>query len=62
MRGGDDIFLVEMARGRDGVEIPLGAIADGRVPIRTYSLKASAKRAAQRLIESVLDEDHARRT
>lgn len=54
---GDDIFLVEVARGRDGVELPLSAIVDGRVTVRTYSRKASAKRAAQSLIERVLDED-----
>ncbi len=56
---GDDVFLVEVVRGRDGVELPLSAIADTHTAIRTYSRKASAKRAAQRLIESVLDEDRA---
>lgn len=53
----EDIFLVEVVRGDDGVELTSSAIADGCVPVRTYSTKASAKRAAQRLIERVLDED-----
>jgi hypothetical protein len=54
---GDDIFLIEVVRGRDGLELPLSAIANGRVTIRTYSRKASAKRAAQSLIERVLAYD-----
>jgi hypothetical protein len=54
---GDDIFLVEIPEGLDGVELPLSAIANEREALRTYSRKSRAKRAAQRLIESLLDED-----
>ena len=56
---GDDVFLVEVVRGRDGVEVSMTALAEGGVAVRTYSRKASAKRAAQRLIERLLDEDEA---
>jgi hypothetical protein len=56
---GEDVFLVEIVCGRDGVEVSLTALAEGSVPVPTYSRKASAKRAAQRLIERLLDEDDA---
>jgi hypothetical protein len=54
---GEEVFLVEVVRGLDGLELPISAIAARTRYVRTYSRKASAKRAAQRLIESLLDED-----
>jgi hypothetical protein len=54
---GREIFLVEPRPGRGGVEVSLPEIAAATSPIRTYSRKASAKRAAQRMIERVLDDD-----
>ncbi len=54
---GDDVFLVEPRAGLGGIEITIAAIASSTSRLRTYLHKASAKRAAQRMIERVLDED-----
>lgn len=56
-RDGRAVFLVEPRKGRGGVEMTIGAIADPGSGIRAYARKSSAKRAAQRMIERVLDED-----
>jgi hypothetical protein len=53
---GDKIFLVEARKGRGGVELAAKAIAAPITSVRTYARKSSAKRAAQRMIERVLDE------
>ena len=54
---GREVFLVEPRKGRGGVEMTIDAIADQGSGIRSYPRKSSAKRAAQRMIERVLDED-----
>jgi hypothetical protein len=52
-RDGEDVFLVELAPGRSVAELTMdGIVAAG---LRTYPRKSSAKRAAQRMIERVLD-------
>jgi hypothetical protein len=53
---GREIYLVELREGRGGVEVAIADIANGTSRLRTYAHKASAKRAAQRMIERVLDE------
>jgi len=53
-RGGRDVFLVETADGRSAAELTTAAIVAAGLP--TYARKSSAKRAAQRMIERVLDE------
>jgi hypothetical protein len=53
-RNGEDVFLVETAPGRSVAELTMDAIAAAGLP--TYARKSSAKRAAQRMIERVLDE------
>jgi hypothetical protein len=53
-RNGRDVFLVETVRGRSVAELTTDQIAGAGLP--TYARKSSAKRAAQRMIERVLDE------
>lgn len=53
-REGHDVFLVETVRGRSVAELTTAAILAADLP--TYARKASAKRAAQRMIERVLGE------
>jgi hypothetical protein len=53
-REGHDVFLVETVRGRSVAELTTEQIAAAGLP--TYARKSSAKRAAQRMIERVLDE------
>ena len=53
-REGRDVFLVETVRGRSVAELTTGAIVAAGLP--TYGRKSSAKRAAQRMIERVLDD------
>jgi hypothetical protein len=55
--GGREIYLVELYPGHGGLEVAIADIAAGTSSVRTYAHKASAKRAAQRMIERVLDED-----
>ena len=55
--GGNEIFLLERRPGAGALEMPLSTIALADSGVRTYGTKASAKRAAQRMIERVLDED-----
>jgi hypothetical protein len=47
-------FLVETVRGRAVAELTMAAIEAGGLP--TYAHKSSAKRAAQQMIDRVLDE------
>jgi mevalonate pyrophosphate decarboxylase len=54
-RDGKDVFLVETAPGRSVAELTMNAIVAAGLP--TYAHKSSAKRAAQRMIERVLNED-----
>ena len=54
---GDEVFLVERREGCGAVELSLSALATSTTRVLTYGRKASAKRAAQRMIERVLDED-----
>ena len=49
------MFLVESAPGRSVAELTMGAIVAAGLP--TYAHKSTAKRAAQRMIERVLNED-----
>jgi hypothetical protein len=53
-REGQDVFLVETVLGRAVAELTTAAIMAAGLP--TYACKASAKRAAQRMIERVLDD------
>ena len=52
-RGGQDVFLVERRSSGVGEEIAMGAVPSAGIP--TYAHKSSAKRAAQKMIERVLD-------
>ena len=52
-RNGQDVFLVETVPGRSVAELTADAIVAAAIP--TYGRKSSAKRAAQRMIERVLD-------
>jgi hypothetical protein len=54
-RDGHDVFLVETVPARSVAELTMDAIIAAGLP--TYAHKSSAKRAAQRMIERVLDED-----
>ena len=50
------VFLVEQQRRRGlGVELPIAVIATPAGKVVSYACKSSAKRAAQRMIERVLD-------
>jgi hypothetical protein len=53
-RGGQEVFLVETVRGRSVAELTIAGVTAADVP--TYAHKASAKRAAQMMIERVLDD------
>ena len=53
-RSGQDVFLVETVPGRSVAELTIEAIVAAGIP--TYARKSSAKRAAQRMIERVLDD------
>jgi hypothetical protein len=53
---GQEVFLVEPRKGQGGIELATEVIANPASGIATYARKASAKRAAQRMIERVLDE------
>lgn len=53
-RNGQDVFLVETVPGRSVAELTADAIVAAAIP--TYARKSSAKRAAQRMIERVLDD------
>ena len=52
-RGGQDVFLIERHPPGVGEEIAMDAVAAAGIP--TYGRKSSAKRAAQKMIERVLD-------
>jgi hypothetical protein len=54
-RDGADVFLVETVAGRSVAELTMDAVVAAGLP--TYAHKSSAKRAAQRMIERVLDQD-----
>jgi hypothetical protein len=54
---GHEVFLIERRPGVGAVEMGISTIARDDSGVRTYAAKASAKRAAQRMIERVLDED-----
>jgi hypothetical protein len=56
-RDGREVFLVEPRKGRGGVEINIDTLANPASGVRAYARKSSAKRAAQRMIERVHDED-----
>ena len=53
-RDGEDVFLVELAPGRSVAELTMDGIVAAGLP--TYAGKSSAKGAAQRVIERVLDD------
>jgi hypothetical protein len=53
-RNGQDVFLVETVRARSVAELTIEAIV--AAGITTYAHKSSAKKAAQRMIERVLDD------
>jgi hypothetical protein len=53
-REGRDVFLVETVRGRSVAELTTEQIAAAGLP--TYARKSGAKRAAQRILERVLDQ------
>ena len=53
-REGHEVFLVETVRGRSVAELTTAAIVAAGLP--TYARKSSAKRAAQQMIERVLDD------
>ena len=55
-RHGQDVFLVETLRSRV-LELTMDAIEEPASPVPMYAHKSSAKRAAQKMIERVLDED-----
>ena len=52
---GRDIYLIELRPGSGGVEVSVQAIAAATSSVRSYSRKSDAKRAAQWMIERVLD-------
>jgi hypothetical protein len=51
---GEETFLVPTPR-LGSIELPLSALSAAEPAVRTYGRKSSAKRAAQRMIERVLD-------
>ncbi len=53
---GQQVFLVEPYRTRTAVKLAMDVIQTWRNAVRTYAHKASAKRAAQTMIERVLGE------
>lgn len=56
-RDGQATFLIERRSGGRVTEMSLSFVASAASGVRTYSAKASAKRAAQRMIERILDEE-----
>jgi hypothetical protein len=52
-RGDRDVFLIERHHPGVGEEIAMDAVPAAGIP--TYARKSSAKRAAQKMIERVLD-------
>jgi hypothetical protein len=54
---GQAIFLIELRTDAVAIELSIEQVARATSTVRTYSIKSSAKRAAQRMIERVLDED-----
>jgi hypothetical protein len=54
---GQAIFLIELRAEACAIELSIEQVTRARSSVRTYSTKSSAKRAAQRMIERVLDED-----
>jgi len=56
-RHGYAIFLVELRPAAEANEVSTSHLARANSGVRTSSTKGSAKRAAQRMIERVLDED-----
>ncbi len=54
---GHAIFLIELRGGAGAIELSIELVARASSSVRTYSSKSSAKRAAQRMIERVLDGD-----
>ena len=52
-RGDQDVFLIERQPTGLADEIAMDAVSSAGIP--TYAHKSSAKRAAQRMIERVLD-------
>jgi hypothetical protein len=53
---GHEVFLVEPYRSGQGVELRRDVIARGWPGVHLFTHKRSAKRAAQQMIERVLDE------
>ena len=53
-RDGLEVFVIEIVPGGSVAELTIEAIVAAGLP--TYARKSSAKRAAQRMIERVLDE------
>ena len=53
-RDGADVFLVETVARRSVAELTMDAVV--AAGLATYAHKSSAKRAAQRMIERVLDD------
>jgi hypothetical protein len=53
-REGQEIFLVETVRGRSVAELTAAEVIAAGLP--THGRKSSAKRAAQQMIERVLDD------
>jgi hypothetical protein len=54
---GQEVFLVEAFSARIAVEVTMSLVERRWKRIPTYAHKSSAKRAAQKMIERVLDED-----
>ena len=54
---GHAIFLIELRAEAVAIELSTEHVARARSSVRTYSTKSSAKRAAQQMIERVLDGD-----
>ena len=54
---GQPVFLVELHVDACAIELSIEHIVRASSSVRSYSTKSSAKRAAQRMIERVLDED-----
>jgi len=52
---GHEVFLVEPYRSGRGVELTVDVIMTGWPGVLAFAHKRSAKRAAQRMIERVLD-------
>jgi hypothetical protein len=55
--GGQKVFLVEAFRTRIALEVTMALVERRWTRFPTFAHKSSAKRAAQKMIERVLDED-----